>query len=160
MGSEMCIRDRSYTGIFDFNVPKSRKWLHPVGFCALGNALPNAIGAKMAFPMMPVTVLVGDGGFMFSMPELLTAKEQNLSLPIIIWENGGYKQIQDDMRIMNIDPVGVEGLNPDFVMLAEACHCKSVYADREELFVEAFQNALLIKCPTIIVVRENFDWLD
>ncbi len=150
----------SYTGIFDFNIPKSRKWLHPVGFCALGNALPNAIGAKMAFPMMPVTVLVGDGGFMFSMPELLTAKEQNLSLPVIIWENGGYKQIQDDMRIMNIDPVGVEGLNPDFVMLAEACHCKSVYADRKELFVEAFKNALLIKSPTIIVVRENFDWLN
>ena len=150
----------SYTGVFDFNIPKARKWLHPVVFCALGNALPNAIGAKMALPTTPVAVLVGDGGFMFSMPELLTAKEQKLSLPIIIWDNGGYKQIQDDMKIMNIDLVGVEGLNPDFVKLAEACHCNSVYADNKEIFVESFKKALLNNSPTIIVVKENYDWLD
>ena len=150
----------SYTGVFDFNIPEARKWFHPVGFCALGNALPNAIGAKMALPSTPVTVLVGDGGFMFSMPELLTAKERNLSLPIIIWENGGYKQIQDDMKIRNIDLVGVEGLNPDFVKLAEACHCNSVYADNKEIFVEAFKKALLNDRPTIIIVKENYDWLD
>jgi len=150
----------SYTGVFDFNIPKARKWLHPVGFCALGNALPNAIGVKMALPKTPVAVLVGDGGFMFSMPELLTAKEQNLSLPIIIWENGGYKQIQDDMGVKKINRVGVEGLNPDFVKLAEACHCNSVYANNEELFVDAFKKALLNNSPTIIVVKENYDWLD
>ena len=150
----------SYTGVFDFNIPSSRKWLHPVGFCALGNALPNAIGAKMALPTTPVAVLVGDGGFMFSMPELLTAKEQNLSLPIIIWENGGYKQIQDDMGVMKIDRVGVEGLNPDFIKLAKSCHCEAVYADSAEVFMKAFKNALSTNSPTIILVKEHDDWLN
>ena len=150
----------SYTGVFEFNTPKARKWLHPVGFCALGNALPNAIGAKMALPMMPVAVLVGDGGFMFSMPEILTAKEQNLSIPIIIWENGGFKQIKDDMNTSHIDPIGVEGLNPDFVKLADACHCKSAYANSEGLFIKSFEDALSYCGPTIIVVKENDDWLD
>ena len=150
----------SYTGVFEFNTPKARKWLHPVGFCALGNALPNAIGAKMALPMMPVAVLVGDGGFMFSMPEILTAKEQNLSIPIIIWENGGFKQIKDDMNTSQIDPIGVEGLNPDFAKLADACHCKSAYANSEGLFIKSFEDALSYCGPTIIVVKENDDWLD
>ena len=150
----------SYTGVFDFNIPSSRKWLHPVGFCALGNALPNAIGAKMALPTTPVAVLVGDGGFMFSMPELLTAKEQNLSLPIIIWENGGYKQIQDDMGVMKIDRVGVDGLNPDFIQLAKSCHCQAAYADSAEVFVKTFKNALSTNSPTIILVKENDDWLN
>ncbi len=150
----------SYTGVFDFNVPSSRKWFHPVGFCALGNALPNAIGAKMALPAIPVAVLVGDGGFMFSMPELLTAKEQNLSLPIIIWENGGYKQIQDDMGLMKIDRVGVDGLNPDFIQLAKSCHCQAVYADSVEIFMDAFKNALSTNSPTIILVKENDQWLN
>ena len=150
----------SYTGVFEFNTPKARKWLHPVGFCALGNALPNAIGAKMALPMMPVAVLVGDGGFMFSMPEILTAKEQNLSIPIIIWENGGFKQIKDDMNTSHIDPIGVEGLNPDFAKLADACHCKSAYANSEGLFIKSFEDALSYCGPTIIVVKENDDWLD
>jgi len=150
----------SYTGVFEFNTPKARKWLHPVGFCALGNALPNAIGAKMALPMMPVTVLVGDGGFMFSMPEILTAKEQNLSIPIIIWENGGFKQIKDDMNASHIDPIGVKGLNPDFVKLADACHCKATYANSEGLFMKSFEDALSFCGPTIIVIKENDDWLD
>ena len=114
----------------------------------------------MALPTTPVAVLVGDGGFMFSMPELLTAKEQNLSLPIIIWENGGYKQIQDDMGVMKIDRVGVEGLNPDFVKLAEACHCTSVYADSAEVFMQAFKDALSTNSPTVILVKENDDWLN
>ena len=97
---------------------------------------------------------------MFSMPELLTAKEQNLSLPIIIWENGGYKQIQDDMGEMNIDHVGVEGLNPDFIQLAKSCHCQAVYADSAELFMKAFKDALSTNSPTVILVKENDDWLD
>ena len=150
----------SYTGVFGFSTPKARKWLHPVGFCALGNALPNAIGAKMALPMMPVAVLVGDGGFMFSMPEILTAKEHDLSIPIIIWENGGYKQIKDDMNASRIDPIGVEGLNPDFVKLADACHCKSAYANSEDLFIKSFKDALSYCGPTVIVIKENDDWLD
>ena len=114
----------------------------------------------MALPMTPVAVLVGDGGFMFSMPELLTAKEQNLSLPIIIWENGGYKQIQDDMGVMKIDRVGVDGLNPDFIKLAKSCHCQAVYADSAEVFMKAFKNALSTNSPTIILVKENDDWLN
>ena len=38
--------------------------------------------------------------------------------------------------------------------------CNSVYAENEELFVEAFNKALLNNSPTIIVVKENYDWLD
>ena len=105
----------------------------------------------MALPMMPVAVLVGDGGFMFSMPEILTAKEQNLSIPIIIWENGGFKQIKDDMNTSQIDPIGVEGLNPDFAKLADACHCKSAYANSEGLFIKSVSYTHLT-LPTILRV--------
>ena len=150
----------SYTGVFGFHVPKARKWLHPVGFCALGNALPNAIGAKIALPQIPVTVLVGDGGFMFSMPEILSAREQNLSIPIIIWENGGYKQIQDDMKAVGVDRVGVDGMNPDFIKLAGSCYCDAVYANSKDVFTHSFKKALVAKRPTIILIKEEDDWLN
>jgi len=55
---------------------------------------------------------------MFAMPERLTAAELGLALPIIICENGGLKQIRDDMDTRGNERVGVEGLNPDFVALA------------------------------------------
>jgi thiamine pyrophosphate-dependent acetolactate synthase large subunit-like protein len=73
-----------YTGAFAFPVHSPRQWFYLAGYCALGNALPNAIGAKLAKPDTPVVVLAGDGGFMFTMPELVTAAELNLPIPIVI----------------------------------------------------------------------------
>jgi len=149
-----------YTGAFLMPLRRPRRWFYPAGFCALGNALPNGIGAKMSSPDTPVVVLAGDGGFMFTMPELMTAAEMKLPLPIIIWENGGLRQIQDDMDIRDIDRVGVEGVNPDFLALAKACHCDGAAPDSKADFVEAFAQALTADRPTIIVVKEGDTWLN
>ena len=148
-----------YTGAFAFPTRAPRRWFYPAGYCALGNALPNAIGARMARPETPVVVLAGDGGFMFTMPELVTAAEAGLSLPIVIWENGGLKQIQDDMDSRAISRVGVEGINPDFVALAKACHCHGAAPQDEAEFRDAFGKALAADRPTVIVVREGARWL-
>ncbi len=143
-----------YTGAFMLPVHAPRHWFYPAGYCALGNALPNAIGAKLAQPDIPIAVIVGDGGFMFTMPELITAAELQLALPIIIWENGGLKQIQDDMDARQISRVGVEGINPDFVMLAKACHCHSADTANLDELQSAFQVALKADRPTVIVVHQ------
>ena len=148
-----------YTGAFAMHVQQPRQWFYPAGYCALGNALPNAIGAKLARPRQPLAVMVGDGGFMFTMPELITAAELKLNLPIVLWENGGLKQIQDDMDARDIPRVGVEGINPDFVALARACHCHGVAPTSEAEFTDAFTGALGSDRPTVIVVREGDDWL-
>ncbi|MBE1283254.1 MAG: 5-guanidino-2-oxopentanoate decarboxylase [Rhodobacteraceae bacterium] len=148
-----------YTGAFAFDLPKPRQWFYPAGYCALGNALPNGIGAKLARPKTPVVVLAGDGGFMFTMPELMVAAELGVSLPIILWENGGLKQIQDDMDSRDIPRVGVEGINPDFVALAKACHCEAIQPDSEKAFRNAFASALKAERPTVIVIREDAEWL-
>ncbi len=149
-----------YTGAFAKPSSKPRKWFFPAGYCALGNALPNAIGAKLAMPETPVCVLVGDGGFMFTMPELITAAELGLNLPVIISDNGGLKQIQDDMDQRGIERVGVEGINPDFELLAKACHCDSARPDNMEAFKSAFLKALDSNKPTVIVVEEAAGWLN
>ncbi len=143
-----------YTGAFAMPMQHPRKWFYPAGYCALGNALPNGIGAKMARPSDPVVVLAGDGGFMFTMPELVTAAELGMSLPIIIWENGGLKQIQDDMDRVSCIRVGVEGINPDFVMLAKACHCHGVDVATVEDARDALIKALEADRPTVIVFHE------
>ena len=144
-----------YTGAFMMPMQKPRRWFYPAGYCALGNALPNGIGAKLAKPDSPVVVIAGDGGFMFTMPELVTAAELNLALPIIIWENGGLKQIQDDMDLRNIKRVGVEGINPDFVALAKACHCNGIKCQTPEELESAFTDALNADRPTVMVITDQ-----
>lgn len=148
-----------YTGIFAKPMRQPKQWFFPAGYCALGNALPNAIGAKMAKPESPVAVLVGDGGFMFTMPELMVAAEHKLPIPVIIWDNEGLRQIRDGMDERDIHRVGVDPLNPDFVALAHACHCDGVRPTSMEAFRKAFIAALEKERPTLIIVEEDSDWL-
>ena len=148
-----------YTGAIAFPAAMPRQWFYPAGYCALGCALPNAIGAKLALPERPVVALAGDGGFMFTMPELMVAAELSLPLPIIVWENGGLKQIQDDMDSRNIERVGVAGPNPDFVQLARACGCYGERPGDAGSFQQSVAAALEADRPTLIAVGENDSWL-
>ena len=148
-----------YTGAFAMPVLAPRLWHYPAGFCTLGCGLPNGIGAKLALPERPVIVLSGDGGVMFTVQELVTAAELGLPLPIIVWDNGGYKQIADDMRSRDIPLVGVQGVNPDFNMLATACGCLSAAPASAREFEAAVTAALAADRPTVIVVREGQGWL-
>ena len=148
-----------YTGAFAFPVFAPRQWFYPAGYCALGCALPNAIGALHVAGNRPVVALAGDGGFMFTMPELMVARDHGLGLPVIVWENGGLKQIQDDLDSRGIHRVGVEGSNPDFVMLARACQARGVRPDSLDEFADTVIQALGASGPTIIVVEEGSPWL-
>ena len=148
-----------YSGAFAMDVNHPRQWHYPAGFCTLGCGLPNAIGAKLAQPEKDMVVLAGDGGVMFTIQELVTAAELKLALPVVIWENGGLKQIQDDMIARDIPLVGVEGINPDFIQLAKACHCHAERVASASEFSKTLATALKADRPTVICVSENDPWL-
>ena len=148
-----------YTGCFTMPVEQPRLWHYPAGYCTLGCGLPNGIGAKLALPEQPVVVLVGDGGFMFTVQELVTAAELELPLPIILWNNSGLKQIRDDMQHRSIPAVGVNGPNPDFVALAKACNGNGVRVESRADFTAALEQAWRTPTFTLIEVREGDAWL-
>ncbi len=148
-----------YTGAFGFDALIPRQWHYPAGFCTLGCGLPNAIGAKLALQDRPIICFAGDGGFMFTVQELVTAAELNLPIPILLWNNGGLKQIQDDMKARNIDLVGVEGVNPDFIQLAQSCGCHAKRCDTAENLLKTIADAFRSDRPTLIEVCENDPWL-
>lgn len=96
------------------------RFLYPTGFATLGYGLPAAIGAKIAAPDKDVVVLVGDGGFTFTMQELSSASELGLPLPIVVSGNGGYGQIRDEMRQRGMATLGVDLPTPNLAALADA----------------------------------------
>jgi hypothetical protein len=97
--------------------------------------------------------------FMIKAGALRLAAELGLALPIINWENGGYKQIRDDMDARRIERVGVTGMNPDFALLAQACGCGAVQAESLAHFQAAVRTALSASRPTLLVVNEAAAWL-
>ena len=84
----------------------------------MGFGLPAAIGAKLAAPERPVVALLGDGGFAMTGFELLTAIRENLSLVVIVFNDGQLGRI----RLEQLGAYGrtnsVELLNPDFEAFA------------------------------------------
>ena len=149
----------AYTGYAFYPCEKPRQWFFPAGYGTLGYALPAAIGGKIAAPERPVMVMVGDGGFQFTLQELGTAVEQQLPMAIILWNNDSLAQIRDGMISRAIPTIGVNQYNPDFLKLAEAYGCHTVSPDSLEALQDAVRQAHRADRPTVIEVRESAAFL-
>jgi len=111
----------SYVAISEYPAFSPRTFLHPVGFGTLGLAMPAAIGAAIARPERPVCVLAGDGGFQFTLPELSVAVREDLSIPIVIWNDGGFGEIRRNENSRHPGSfIAVDNAPPDFSLLASA----------------------------------------
>ena len=127
-------------------------WHHPYGFGTLGYALPAAIGGKIGVGAQPVIAILGDYGFQYTVQELAVAVELELSLPIIIWDNGKLGEIEDSMVRAQIAPNAVVQRNPDFLKLAEAYGAAAVQPTDLASFANAVKTAFATKGPTVIRV--------
>ena len=91
------------------------------GLGTMGFALPAAIGAKIACPGAEVWVIVGDGGFQMTCPELATVVQEQLDINIAIINNGFLGMVRQwqeffyDKRYA-ATPIG----GPNFAKLADA----------------------------------------
>ncbi|MCF8093491.1 MAG: 5-guanidino-2-oxopentanoate decarboxylase [Desulfotignum sp.] len=98
-----------------------RGWFNAAtGFGTLGYAIPAAIGACLADPGRRVVCITGDGGAQFTLPEMMTAKDENLPVVFLIWNNFGFKEIAGAMSHADIAPIGCHPRPPDFQDIARA----------------------------------------
>ncbi|MDA9789591.1 thiamine pyrophosphate-binding protein [Amylibacter sp.] len=130
-------------------------WHHPYGFGTLGYALPAAIGGKIGVGDAPVIAIAGDYGFQYTVQELGVAVELGLSLPIILWDNGKLKEIEDCMVNSQIAPNAVQALNPDFCKLAEAWGAHSAHPKTLVEMQDAVKAAFDASGPTLIYVTPD-----
>jgi 5-guanidino-2-oxopentanoate decarboxylase len=142
----------AYLGNYAFAAERPGLWFHPSGYGALGYALPAALGAKIAQPERPIVALAGDFGVQFTLQELMTAVELDLTLPVVVWNNEALGQIRDDMRAAGIAPIGVVARTPDFVALAGACGAAGMRVESATALTEALRAALRRPGPTLLEV--------
>jgi acetolactate synthase-1/2/3 large subunit len=129
------------------------RFLYPTGYATLGYGLPAAIGAKVAAPEKETIVLVGDGGFMFSCQELITAVELGMNLPVVVMNNGGFREIRDQMIERGIEPLGVDLASPNFAALGTALGGCGLQLDNLGQLGDAVRNAFGVSVPTVIELR-------
>ncbi len=142
----------AYLGNYAFATNGPGQWFHPSGYGTLGFALPAALGAKISTPSRAVLALVGDFGLQFTLNELMTAVEEGLSLPIVVWNNSALGQIRDDMQASAIPLTGVIARNPDFVALGLAYGAVALRVGEAHALTEALRAAFNRSGPTLIEV--------
>lgn len=122
----------------------------PGSFGPMAWAVNGALGTKLAFPDRTVVVGCGDGGYLLSGFELLTAVAYKIPVIWIIFDDSEFKLI----KMFQISATGeyalVDFTNPDYVEYAKACGAQGFRVNTVEQFESAFREALASGKPTLI----------
>ena len=144
-----------YSGNMIFNTPQTAQWLNSsTGFGTLGYALPAATGAAIGAKSKPVVCLIGDGGMQFVLGELGALKDTGLPVAVVVWSNGGYREIKTSMESAGVSAVGVEFSVPDFTMVAQSYGIASVHANTPDELCSAVIDGYHKKEAVLIEVDE------
>lgn len=76
-----------------FPVYESRHLISPTDFNCMGYCVPGTIGVKLAHPDKQVCAIVGDGAFMMTALEILTAASNGIGAIFFVFHDGELAQI-------------------------------------------------------------------
>jgi acetolactate synthase-1/2/3 large subunit len=124
---------------------------------AMGYAVPASIGAKLARPERPVVAFVGDGGFLMTGQELVTAVQEGLPVKVVLGDNEAYGTIAMHQH-KRIGPDGLFAVllrSPDFAAVARAYGVAAFTVARTAEFADAFAAALAHPGPALVHVKTD-----
>lgn len=142
-----------FTSNFGFDVYEPRTYVTTGYQGTLGYGFPTAIGVKVAMPDRAVVSITGDGGFMFGMPELASAAQQDIGLITIVFNNSSFGNVRRDQQLkFNSNLIGADLVNPDFVKLAESFGVAGHRVDSPDALKPVLAKAIDADKPAIIEV--------
>ncbi|MFF3289676.1 thiamine pyrophosphate-binding protein [Streptomyces sp. NPDC003023] len=121
------------------------------GAGGLGYGFPAALGAAVADRTRPVLAVSGDGGAMYSIAELATARQYDLPVTWLIVDDGGYGILREYMTDAFGEATATELSRPDFVALAESFGVPAVRTSPESL-TEDLVKAFAEPGPSVVVL--------
>jgi acetolactate synthase-1/2/3 large subunit len=75
------------------------RFLGPIDYSCMGYSVPAAIGAKLACPDSPVIALAGDGAFLMTGLELLTAVHHGIAVAVFVLRDRELAQIAQFQKV-------------------------------------------------------------
>ncbi|MFC9234796.1 thiamine pyrophosphate-binding protein [Streptomyces decoyicus] len=132
--------------------PRRTNALHSAqGAGGLGYGFPAALGVAVADPARPVLAVSGDGGAMYSIAELATARQYDLPVTWLIVDDGGYGILREYMTDAFGAATATELTRPDFVALAESFGVPALRTTPEQLRTD-LAAALAAPGPSVVVL--------
>ena len=137
------------------DMKEGRRLIGSFNHGSMASAMPQAIGAQLAFPNRQVISLSGDGGFAMMMGDILTIYQYDLPLKLIIYNNGSLGFVAMEMKVIGMPPFGTELKNPNFAKMAEAIGIMGIRVENSEDLPAAVEKALSHNGPVLIDVLTN-----
>ena len=143
-----------FTSYFGFPVYEPRTYVTEGHQGTLGYGFPTALGVKAAHPDKPVVAITGDGGFMFAIQELATAKQDNIALITILFNNSSFGNVMRDQKTnFGNRIIGAALDNPDFMTLAEAFGIEGHRVSSPQALKPILAEAIRTMHPVLIEVQ-------
>ncbi|CAM5238119.1 Thiamine pyrophosphate-binding protein OS=Streptomyces tendae OX=1932 GN=GUR47_08610 PE=3 SV=1 [Streptomyces tendae] len=134
---------------FDAKAPNTMHSAQGAG--GLGYGFPAALGAAAADPTRPVLAVSGDGGALYSIAELATARQYDLNVTWLIVDDGGYGILREYMTDAFGEPTATELTRPDYVALAESFGVPGLRTSPQTLEAD-LAKALAAPGPSVVVL--------
>ena len=132
-----------------------RRLLGSFNHGSMAGAVPQAIGAQAAYPGRQVVTLSGDGGVSMMLGDLLTFKQVNLPVKVVVFANNTLGFVELEMKASGFVDFGCSLDNPDFARLAESAGMLGRRVEKPEELRPALEAAFAHEGPALVEVLVN-----
>ncbi|QQN74723.1 thiamine pyrophosphate-dependent enzyme [Croceicoccus sp. YJ47] len=132
-----------------------RRFLNSLLHGTMASGMPQAIGAKLAYPERQVIAMCGDGGLSMLMGDLLTLVQEDIPLKLLVFRNDTLGFVEMEQRVEGLVDHFTRLRNPDFPKLAEACGIASWRVENGADLAGAMEAWLRAEGPALLDVRVN-----
>ena len=122
---------------------------------SMANALPQAIGAALAYPDRQVVALCGDGGLSMTLGDLETVVQYKLPIKIIVFNNRSLGMVKLEMEVDGLPDWQTNMLNPDFAQVAEAMGMTGFNVSNPEEVLTTLLNAFELDGPVLVNIMTD-----
>jgi pyruvate dehydrogenase (quinone) len=122
---------------------------------SMANALPQAIGAQASQPGRQVVTLSGDGGVAMLLGELITLRQIQLPVKVVVFNNGALSFVELEMKAAGIVTYGTDLDNPDFAGIASAAGLFGARVEKSDELEDALRAAFGHDGPALVDVRTD-----
>ena len=117
---------------------------------SMANALPQAIGAQLAYPKRQVVTISGDGGLSMLLGELLTVAAYQLPVKIVVFNNSTLGLVKLEMFVGGYPDFAVDVPETDFAAIAAAMGIFSVRVTDPALLEAGIASAFAHDGPALV----------
>lgn len=117
---------------------------------SMANALPHALGAQAVDRGRQVIALAGDGGIAMLMGDLLSIRQNDLPIKIVVFDNSALDFVEVEMKAAGIVNFGTDLVNPDFAAVAASLGIPGYRATTGDELRTAMNEALSRPGPALV----------